>query len=413
MTERGGSSSQRANPGRVGAARALLDVERGGRVEDALERHAPAGGIDRGLAWFLALGGLRRRGGVDAALRERLSQPIAALDEEVRVALRLGAFEKLYGRAADHAVVSQWVEVVRVIGGGRASGLVNAVLRRVEPARRPTAAEALDHPAWLVHRWMRRYGPGATEAWCRRDAGEPPLFVVLRDAAAKAGLVAAGLDVVDTDVAGVLRVGGHAGSVTSLPGFVEGQLWVQDLASVKVADLAGDVAGKRVLDACAAPGGKAFRLLSRGAVVTATDREEARLALLRDTAARLGFEPEVAVHDWEAGGVGDRRWDVVLVDAPCTGLGTTRRHPDIRWRRNVDDIGRMAQRQEAIVENALRHVARGGVLVYAVCSPEPEEGPDVVRAVLARHPEWRLDAELSTAPPREDEDAFYGARLVR
>ena len=408
------------NPGRLAAARALLAVDGGRHVEDALAARAPGGPADRALAWHLALGVLRRRHHVDAALRPRLRQALPSLDPEVRAALRVGAFEILFSRTKPHAAVHQAVEVVRGLGAGRASGLVNAVLRRVQAPEGLSRAESLDHPSWLVARWDDRYGPEATTAWCQRNNEPALLFLVARgdpDALA-AELVEAGVEVAPVSLqgatlAGVLRVSGFRGGPTDLPGFDEGRFWVQDPASVLVADLLEVGEGSRVLDACAAPGGKAFRLALRGAHVLAVDRDDTRLELARLSARRLGLPLDLAVHDWRQGPLSEERFDAVLVDAPCTALGLLRRHPDIRWRRQLVDVLGAPARQGAILAGASAQVAPGGQLVYAVCSPEPEEGPEVVQAFLEAHPDFTLEGERSTAPPEGDEDAFYAARMVR
>lgn len=408
---------------RLGAARALIATESGDHLEDALAEHAPTHGPDRDLTWFLAYGVLRRRGHVDAALRQVLSQPLAALDGPVRVMLRIGAFELLYARTRPHAVVHQAVEGVRALGAGRAHGLVNAVLRRLTAPPRLSEADALDHPAWLVARWKERYGADATEAWCASNAEPPSLFVVTAKPKKKAdGPLRLPPDASPASfrgeiVDGVYEVHAH-GLVTSLPGFAEGAWWVQDLASVKVADLVPVHPGMSVLDACAAPGGKTFRLGSRGAVVSAVDRDETRLARVREGAGRLGLQVETRLHDWTTGRIGSPRtpprlFEAVLVDAPCTGLGTVRRHPEIRWRRTEPDLYTAAALQERILTSAAQHVAPGGVLVYAVCSPEPEEGEQVVDRFLAAHPAFERDVVLSTAPPQNGEDAHFAARLRR
>lgn len=409
-----------ANPGRVSAAKALIGVDAGRHVEDVLAETAPSG-RDRALAWYLALGVLRRRAHVDAALAPHLRQPLASLDREVRAALRLGAFEKLYARTKSHAAVHQAVDVTRALGAARASGLVNAVLRRVRAPQGLSRADALDHPPWLVARWDDRYGADAVTAWCERNNEPAVLFVVARDAEALAQRWSAmGVDtdtapvvVASTPLLGVLRVEGQVGSPTELPGFDEGAFWVQDAASVAVADLVGAGKGTRVLDACAAPGGKAFRLTAAGAEVTAVDLSAERLALLRGSAERLGLNVAVRAHDWAQGPLPEGAWDAVLVDAPCTALGLLRRHPDIRWRRTLLDVTRAPELQAAILANAASHVAPGGRLVYAVCSPEPEEGSRVVEQFIDQHRAFSLDATLSTAPPSGDEDAFWAARLVR
>jgi 16S rRNA (cytosine967-C5)-methyltransferase len=134
---------------------------------------------------------------------------------------------------------------------------------------------------------------------------------------------------------------------------------------------------------------------------------------MRESLERLSLEAELREHDWVEGSLSEGTWDAVLVDAPCTALGLLRRHPDIRWRRQLVDVLEAPERQRKILANAAAHVAPGGQLVYAVCSPEPEEGPQVVTWFLETHPEFALDRTLSTAPPQGDEDAFQASRLVR
>lgn len=403
----------RVSAARLAAAKALVAVDAAAHLDQALDQYGPAPGPDRDLAWFLGYGVVRRRGHVDAALRNVLSQPLAALDPPVRAALRIGAFEKLYARTQPHAVVHQAVEVARALGSGRAHGLVNAVLRKLEPPARIGEADALDHPAWLVARWKARYGVERARAWCEANADPPPLFAVAKPGwSAPYGWIPAGPP-------DVYRVEA-SGPIPALPGFADGAWWVQDLASVRVADLVADAvpAGAAVLDACAAPGGKAFRLASRGARVTATDVQPDRLALLADGARRLGLDLAVARADW-TGPVSDPAvadaFDAVLVDAPCTGLGTVRRHPEIRWRRTEPDLAQCAALQRKVLAGAARRVRVGGVLVYAVCSPEPEEGAEIVAGLreLAPGATFAADAVLDTAPPSQGEDAHYAARLVR
>ncbi len=409
-----------ANRGRVAAARALLAVEDGGHVEEALARLAPADPADRSLAFFLALGVLRRRSHVDAALRPGLKQPLGALDASVRATLRVGAFELLYARTPPHAALHQAVEVARAVGAGRASGLVNAVLRRVRPPEGLSRADALDHPPWLVARWSARYGDAATDSWCARNNTPPALFAVTPDdgEALAARWREAGLNVSPAalhgaSLPGVWRVDDHSGVIPDLAGFAEGGFWIQDAASAAVADLVPVAPGARVLDACAAPGGKSFRLAARGADVLAVDLDPERLARVAESTARLGLSIALRAHDWLTGPLDVGTFDAVLVDAPCTALGLVRRHPEIRWRRQLLDVLRAPERQRRILEAASTHVAPGGALVYAVCSPEPEEGTDVIAAFLAAHPAFVEEARLSTAPPEGDEDAFFGARLRR
>jgi 16S rRNA (cytosine967-C5)-methyltransferase len=402
-----------ASPARVAAARALLAVEDGAHLEDALAAALPPRGEgeapDRELAWFLAYGVERRRGHVDAALRAHLTRPIGSLDPIVRVVLRVGAFEALFARTRAHAVVHQAVEVARALGAGRAHGLVNAVLRRVAPVELGRA-ERLDHPAWLVARWDDRYGPEATERWCLANGEVPPLFLVgAPDAPAPAdGEPAA---IAGRAVPQVWRVPSQ--DPARRPDFH--RYWVQDAAAVAVADLVGARPGERVLDACAAPGGKTLRLVSQGADVTAVDRDPDRLRRVEEGLARLTLagRAKTRVVDWTGRTPDPGGFDAVLVDAPCTGLGTVRRHPEIRWRRAELDLAPASALQGRILTAASAHVRPGGRLVYAVCSPEPEEGEEVVAGFLAANREFRREATLSTAPPAGGEDAHWAARLVR
>ena len=412
----------KVNRGRIAAARALVAAERGAHVEDVLERETPPDGPDRGQAWYLAMGVLRMRSHLDAAIRITLRKPLQSLDPEVRTVLRLGAFEKLFAWTPDHAAVDQGVSLVRILGKGSATGLVNASLRRIRNPRRLTRAETLNHPAWLVDRWTERYGEEPTNKWCIAAADPPPLYVVTRpddeDIArtwrAQELMTLTPITLKGRPIPGSYTLQGHKGSITHIPGFIGGRFWVQDANAVAVTDLLGDVRGKTVLDACAAPGGKTFRLATQGGIVTSVDVSADRLELLKDSSDRLRVDAEILVHDWELGPmVMPREWDRVLVDAPCSALGLTRRHPELRWRRVESDLPAMATRQRTILEGVVPHVAPRGVLVYAVCSPEPEEGEQVVDAFLADHPEFTLDRVLHLAPPEAGVDAFHAARLVR
>jgi 16S rRNA (cytosine967-C5)-methyltransferase len=393
---------------------AVLGAEQRAHGEDALARFSPLQAVDRGQAWFLALGVLRRRGSIDAALRPWLSMPIGGLDPEVRVALRIGAFEHLVARTPNHAAVSQAVELVRALGAGRAHGVVNAVLRRLQPPAKLSRSESLELPTWLVSRWDARFGPEAVERWARACAEPPGIAIVARDPAASPGAVMPGSELAPAGIGepasqGVFRLPEGVGAIPALPGFSEGKWWVQDPAAVAVADL---VPIGTVLDACAAPGGKSFRMASRGSAVTAVDRAGDRLARVAEGAKRLNLPVQTVRHDWTSGMLpGEPLFDAVLVDAPCSGLGTIRRHPEIKWRRVEPDLREAAELQRAILDVASRHVRPGGALVYAVCSPEPEEGRDVIEAFLAGHPGFTLERTWSSIPPVGEEDAHFAGRM--
>lgn len=407
------------NPGRRAAGEVLMEAERGRHVDRELARRAPVG-RDRALAWALALGVLRRRGEVDAVLDPLCSRPLERLDGAVRVALRVGAYECLFQRTPVHAAIDQAVRLCEHLGGARGRGLVNAVLRRV-PETPPTLPPTANHPDWLVRRWAERYGDEAVNAWCAANDRPAVLTAVPREPGGADGLVeawrSAGLPARRARVRGVeqdgVTVDHPDGPVEGLPGWSDGAWWIMDAAALAAADLLGEVRGLRVLDACAAPGGKTLRLASRGARVTAVDLSPDRLQLLEHSLGRLGLEATAFAADWlvpdylDPGLAGP--FDAALVDAPCSGLGTVRRHPEIRWNRLPSDPAAMQLRQKPLLAEIARRVRPGGTLVYAVCSPEPEEGPAVVRSLKG----WTLEHELHTAPPLDDEDGFYAARLRR
>lgn len=397
----------RVNPGRLGAARALLAVDEGTHAEDALARFAPNDGGDRALAWHLVLGVLRHRNELDFVIAAATRRPIRALDAPVRTVLRLGVFELRHSRTPPHAAVDQAVECVRAVNAGYASGLVNAALRHQSEHTPPDDA-LLNHPDWLMKRWRARYG-GSADVWMRAN-NEPAVTTI----------------VAKEDAAGLARALQHAGKVAlpvaedvfqvegvvdALPGYAEGRFWVMDAAALAVADLVP--AGGTVLDTCAAPGGKSFRLATRGAQVTATDADESRMVRVREGAARLGLTLATAVHDWTTGPLLDgtgvpARFDAVLLDAPCTALGLLRRHPDIRWTRRESDPASLGKKQAVMLRNAAACVRPGGALVYAVCTPEPEEGEAVVRTL-----DWPIEETFSNAPCVLGEDAFYACRMRR
>ncbi len=396
----------RTNPGRVAVVQVLLAVDQGEHVEDALARLAPVDPGDRALAWNLAMGVLRRRSGLDAVLVKAARRSVRTMDGATLAILRMAIYERRYTRVPAHATVDQAVEVAKAVGVGHAAGFVNAVLRH-QDGFDASHEDWLGHPAWLRDRWRGRHGTAA-DIWMEANNRPASVYLVAKE-----------------DPAGVARAFQHAGvplapvggdvfridtpgSIPELPGFAEGRWWIMDPAAVAVADLVGELApGTEVLDACAAPGGKSFRLAARGCRVTATDVDPERLVRVTDGAERLGLPVVTDTHDWTAG---PRKgaFDVVLVDAPCTGLGTLRRHPDIRWRRHYHDVTAAASRQKAILMNTAQVVRPGGALVYAVCSPEPEEGADVARKLG-----WPIEETFDNAPGLDGQDVFWAVRMRR
>jgi len=401
----GRQKKHRVNPARVAAARVLLGVEEGAHSDDLLEQLAPVG-RDRTLTWHLVLGVLRRQGRIDAALAPHVKRGLGRLDPGVRAVLRLGTFELHHSRTLDHAAVHQAVELARVLRMGRASGLVNAVLRKVSRSEVPSDPY-LDLPDWLKKRfadwpeWVGRLGTPSPVCGVWRDA-DAPVDAVDGGPAQAAGAV----------VDGTFVVAPGEGSIADRPGFAEGAWWVMDPASVAVADLLHEAvpAHSALLDACAAPGGKALRLATHQHPVLATDLESTRLARVDEAAQRVGVAVSTRVHDWLTGSIPDvKQFDGVLVDAPCSALGIIRRHPEVRWRRLPSDPAAMAIRQRQILRNAAKHVAPGGALVYSVCSPLPEEGAAVATGLDG----FTLERSWSTAPPVGDEDGFQAFVLRR
>jgi 16S rRNA (cytosine967-C5)-methyltransferase len=375
--------------------RALLAVEEGQNADEALARLVPADPADRALAWNVALGALRNRAALDAGIVAAARRAVWTLDPPVLAVLRAALYELTFTRTPPHAAVDQAVELTRALHAGHAAGFVNAVLRR---ARVPTEGDvALGFPEWLVARWRARIGSEALAAWARACAEPAPVHVVVKDDPAGVASAFQKAGVVVTPVAeGVFRLPPRAGRVDALPGFAEGRWWVMDPAAVAVADLVPDV--PVVVDTCAAPGGKSLRLAARG---------RRRLDRLRENTARLGLPVEARVHDWAAGPLAGA-WPAVLVDAPCTALGLVRRHPELRWRRVEADIRAAQARQLAILRNAALAVAPGGCLVYAVCSPEPEEGEEVARSLG-----WACEAVFRNEGNAEGADVFWACRLRR
>ncbi|MEE2752142.1 MAG: transcription antitermination factor NusB [Myxococcota bacterium] len=408
----------RLNPGRLAAGGALRAVVDGAHVEDALDRLAPKDSRDRGLAWHLALGALRHRGEMDACIQAASKRSVEGLDAPVRAALRVASFEIRRSRTSAHAAVHQGVELVAALGARRAKGFANAVLRRVGQSKEFPAT--INHPDWLIEDWTRRFGAEPVEAWCRLNDTEPVLCLVFQEAGLEAELRhVEGLELTPARSGGrtlenTFWVEGHQGSIETLPGFESGAFWVMDPSAVLCADLLEVEPGDRVLDVCAAPGGKSLRLAAKGAQVLATDRSGPRLRRLEHSVRRTGIEVESRVMDWESSAeLEGALFDGVLVDAPCTGLGTTRRHPEIRWRVLATDPAAMALRQARILKAASTHVREGGLLVYSVCSPMEEEGSAVVRGFLDATTGYVLEEEILTAPPQQDEDAFFAAKLRR
>lgn len=415
------------------ARRAATDLlvavmERGRALEDALAETPSFNaleGRDRAFARALTTAGLRRLGGIDTVLSEFLARPLPDDAAHARALLHLGAAQLLVLGTPAHAAVGETVETANHMREARGfAKLMNAVLRKVASNGQAILDDlppGADLPQWLYTRWRATYGEAAPQI-AEALLNEPPLDLsVKQDAEGWAERLFG----VVTPTGGV-RLGEHP-PIDSLPGFSEGAWWVQDAAAALPAKLLGDVRGKRVLDLCAAPGGKTLQLAAAGAQVTAVDKSEARLKRLRENLARTKLEAEVICAD--ALEFSAEPYDAMLLDAPCTSTGTLRRHPDVAWLRRPTDVRALADLQAQLIEAAGKLLKPGAPLVYAVCSLEPEEGPGVVAEALRKG--WRrallkdeipaefitADGDMRTHPGHWPEigglDGFYAARLLR
>jgi 16S rRNA (cytosine967-C5)-methyltransferase len=423
--------------GVLGRHRALDEMLEGSDARAATTALAALDDRDRGLTRAIVAVVLRRLGTLRHLLGSFLEEGPPAQAPRVETALLIGAAQILFLEVPDHAAVDLAVRLVRENRKAlHFAGLVNAVLRRIarEGKERIAALDApmLDTPPWLMARWVKTYGEATAHAIAAANGREPALDLTVKSDAAT---WAAKLDgrVLPT---GSVRTIVH-GAVTALPGFDEGAWWVQDAAAAIPARLLGDVAGLRVADLCAAPGGKTAQLVAAGAKVTAVDRAPGRLKRLQENLSRLSLEAELVCADVAAWNP-DQHFDAILLDAPCTSTGTIRRHPDVPWLKRSADITSLAALQRRLLDHAITLIKPGGTLVYCTCSLEPEEGTDVVADLLAREQSVRRvpitaaevfgqtdfinpDGDLRTLPCHFTDadsrfagvDGFYAARLEK
>lgn len=390
---------------------------------------------DRAFVRAMVSTGLRHQGQIHDALGRFITAPLPEKRGLLDDILLTACAQLLFMDTPGHAVINIAVEQTRRDRAAqRFASLANAVLRRVAGARAQIIAEQdaarLNTPDWLWHRWAAHYDEKAARAIAAQHMIEPPLDLTVK-----------------TDPEGwAKRLGGMAlpmrtvrlaarGRIEALEGYGEGAWWVQDAAAALPARVLGDVAGQRVADLCAAPGGKTAQLVHAGARVVAVDQSAKRLDRLRENMARLGLEAEMITADATAW-LPDATFDAVLLDAPCTATGTIRRHPDIAHLKRPADLEKLTALQTRLLDNAAAMLRPGGVLVYCTCSLEPEEGIDQIERCLARRgdlslqpidaallgarPEWvRPPGVLRTLPhqfPADDPamsgiDGFFIARL--
>ncbi|CAK0760418.1 16S rRNA (cytosine967-C5)-methyltransferase [Azospirillaceae bacterium] len=360
-------------------------------LDDALEREpvlARLSGRDRAFARLLVATVLRRLGQIDEVITGFLNRP-GELKSGTQDILRLGVAQLLFLETPAHAAVDTSVRLAeRDSKTAPYKGLINGLLRHVVRTGAAVVsrqdAGRMNTPDWLWLAWRKAYGTGATRQIVEAHLREPPLDLTLRDSSEGA--------VWAERLGGALLPTGSvrcwdAGAVTALPGYEEGRWWVQDAAAALPARLLGALDGRRAIDICAAPGGKTAQLAAAGAQVLAVDRSEPRLKRLSDNLRRLSLSAETVCADattWQPAELAD----VVLLDAPCSATGTIRRHPDIPHLKTEAEVKTLARVQRRLLTRAIRFVRPGGVIVYCVCSLQPEEGEAHVEALLSPPGGW-------------------------
>ena len=427
---------------RAVAAEICTDLRRGEFLDQSFERRiAPLDARDRRWTRELVYGMLRHRGWIDAILSDRVRGGLVRLDPDVIDLLRLGVYQLTnMGSVPAYAAIAQTVELAKRRHGLGASKLVNAVLRRTDRERdeltvpvSTEAAEALairySHPRWLIARWIERWGEQDTERLLALNNTEAPIVIrpygIVREQL-EAMLEEAGVHVAEAPyVSDSIAISGGI-TFTELGAFKKGLFFVQDPAATLVTEYAAIAPSTIVADLCAAPGGKALELSKTAGTVIASDKSFGRLQRLLANQRRLETTNLFPF-------VGDARnpaiapVDAVLIDVPCTGTGTFRRHPDARWRLKISDLAVMSALQKTILKAAAKVVKAGGLLVYSTCSLEPEENDEQVDWFLSENPDWILEAppegsvapelldggRLRVLPQRHGSDGAFAARLRR
>ena len=444
------------SPARRLAAEVLLRVEQGGAFANlALDGALRSAGVleprEAALCTELTYGALRWQLQLDRALAAHSDRPPGDLDPPVRAALRISTFELLHHpRVPAHAAVDQGVELVRTLGLARAAGYANAVLRRISETRTPPpppsreadpighVAAVTAHPRWLVERWAKWLGLDETEKLCAANQQQAPAVLrVARRRATRERVQETLRDAGIESQAGryspdALILGAGAPPALDIEGHDEGLFQAQNESAQLVSLYVAPPPGSRVLDACAAPGAKACHLAELGAgTVVAVDLHARKAQQVEVAARRLGL-PEVraVAADATLPLPGEATFDVALVDAPCSGFGTLRRHPEVKLRRTPEDVDRLATLQAKLLEQVARSVKPGGLLVYSVCTLTPEECDEQAQRFLSSNPGFHLErpppgwalppadadcideeGRLRTFPHRSGTDGFFAVRL--
>ncbi len=436
------ASTSGVTAARAVAAAVCVDLRRGEFLDHSFERHiGPLDARDRRWTRELVYGMLRHRAGIDAILSDRVRGGLVRLDPDVIDLLRLGVYQLLnMGSVPAYAAIAQTVELAKRRHGIGASKLVNAVLRRTDrerdqldggPPSDVVDALALkySHPRWLIARWIERWGEQDTERLLTLNNADAPIAIrpygIVREQL-EAMMEAAGVHVAEAPYArDSIAISGGT-TFTELGAFKKGLFFVQDPAATLVTEYAAISTGATVADLCAAPGGKALELSRTASTVVASDKSFGRLQRLLANQRRLESVNLLPF-------VGDARnpaispVDAVLIDVPCTGTGTFRRHPDARWRIKVSDIAVMSAVQKLILRAGAKVVRPDGLLIYSTCSLEPEENDGQVDSFLSENLNWILEpppegtvapelldgGRLRVLPHRHGTDGAFAARLRR
>lgn len=413
------------------AARILQKRERGEDfVENIAEKELAAAalsGQDRSLAVELAYGCVRREGTLDFLIDRKTEGRTQKAG--LRILLRLGLYQLFFlDRVPEHAAVHETVELAKRLGFAPQSGFVNAVLREYVRRRAETKTLlndlektkpwiALSHPEWLWKRWSERWGPDQALAQMRLNNESPAVFARLNTLKGTHDELTALWQAEGVEFVGrqfdwaplVFELKGHP-PLGSLASFKKGLFYLQDASALLAPKELGAQAGESILDLCAAPGGKTTfvaQLTSNQATIVAEDVQPARLALVRENAERLGAKIEIG------NAAPDRKFDRILIDAPCSNTGVLRRRVDLRWRLQEKEIPRLATIQLGLIDQASRRLKPRGTILYSTCSVEPDENQAVVRKFIESHPDFRIDFERELIPYRDGVDGAFVARIVR
>ncbi len=341
--------------------------------------------LDRAFVRMVVATTLRRLGQIDDLIRQFTDKPEAPSPPALHTILRMGIAQILFMDVPDHAAVDTNVELASAVNLSRQKGFINAILRRCtrEGAALIAKQDAprLNTPEWLMKQWIEDYGLRTAAEIAQANLSEAPLDITLKVPEEREHWA----EVLDATIlpTGTLRRP-SGGNVHDLPGFNDGMWWVQDAASAMPARLFGaDLEGKTVLDLCAAPGGKTAQLAAQGANVLALDRAVKRLKRLEENMKRVRLEESVTTEIADAAAWQPRdKADFVLVDAPCTATGTVRRHPDVIWLKQPQDLESLVEVQRRILDNAAKMLNVGGTMIYCTCSIQKAEGEHQIEGFL-------------------------------